>query len=349
MASRKSGGSKGGPAARTAAPKKNGKAQAKKPKANLIDEVPPAPRAEVPDEQPVKEPEPTQAASPTIKIFQIWYEPLQRELIDPAFIPLDNRGTPSEYLEFDMFNRLFLSEHVKDADLWGALSWRFTEKTGLTGADLLKVIEDNPGHDVYFCNPYPKHEALFHNLWVQGETAHPRFLELVRAFLTAAGLPVEDTEMLWPSSIYSSANYFVGTPRFWQAYLSFITGAIRGAEQSLPQDIKDALHSTAADDRNLHGGSSYMPFIVERLFPLFLRTGGRGLKALKVPLPVLENELDVHLRLLRQMKDAAHSGKSAWLGACWANYRSLYFAQLHGQEWTRKYLRAVTPTEFKFG
>lgn len=287
-------------------------------------------------------------AADVVQIFQIYYDPLHRALLDPAFVPLDNCGKASPFLEFDIFNRLYRSEHVRNAALWGAVSWRFTEKTGLSGADLLRLIEDNPGHDIYFCNPYPKHEALFHNLWVQGESAHPKFLELSRAFLKAAGLPVEETELIWPSGIYSSANYFVGSPAFWERYLGFVGEAIRAADKNLPEEIKTQLYSDKADDRNLHGGASYMPFIVERLFPLFLRTAGQELSSFKLPLALPEEDLDVHLRLLRQMKDEAQRSKSAWLAACWANYRSLYFVQQHGPDWTRKYLRAVTPTGFKF-
>ncbi|MEI9927225.1 MAG: hypothetical protein WDN44_05300 [Sphingomonas sp.] len=281
------------------------------------------------------------------KIFHIYFEPWHRDLIDPEFIPLDNHGTPTEYLEFDLFERLSISEHVKDVPLWGALSWRFTEKTGLTGADLLREIEAHPGVDVYYSNAQPQNEALYHNLWIQGETAHPRFLELVRAFLKAAGLP-DDTNEIVPSHIYSTANYFVGTPAFWSAYLRFVRGAIVRADRNLPSEIKAELHSTAADDRGVHGGSTYMPFIVERLFPLFMRTAGKGLKGYKVPLPVPEMEINVHLKLLREMKDAAWRAKSIWLAVCWVNYRNLYLTQQHGQEWARKYLRSVTPGEIKF-
>jgi hypothetical protein len=287
-------------------------------------------------------------ASP-IRIFQIYYEPWQRDLVDPEFIPLDNQGTPNEYLEFDLFERLSVSSHVEGADLWGALSWRFTEKTGLTGAELAKLIAANPGQDVYYSNAFPKHEALYHNLWMQGETAHPRFLELVRKFLEAAGLPAVDTDLIMPSSMYSTANYFIGTPAFWAAYLPFIRSAVRRADANLPAEIKAALHSTAADDRGVHGGSTYMPFIVERLFPLFLRSAGRNLKAFKLPLTVPEEEIDVHLRLLREMKDVAWKSKSQWLAVCWINYRNLYLQQQHGREWMRKYLRSVTPSEIKFG
>jgi len=43
-----------------------------------------------------------------------------------------------------------------------------------------------------------------------------------------------------------------------------------------------------------------------------------------MPLPVREAAFNVHLKLLREMKDIAHSTKSAWLAACWVNYRALY-------------------------
>ena len=315
------------------------------PKARVRAAVAPKTEAKVPvvevanDSAPIDKP----------RIFQIYYEPWQRDLIDPDFIPLDNRGPPTEYLEFDLFERLSISEHVENASLWGALSWRFTEKSGLTGEDLHAAIAANPGHDVYFCNPFPQHEGLYHNLWLQGETAHPRFLELAEAFLKAAGLPPEDTQVIVPSSMFSTANYFVGTPKFWTAYLAFVRGAVQRADKKLPKALKEALHSSAADDRNIHGGSTYMPFIVERLFPLFLRTAGRDLKGFKVPLPIPEEEINVHLRLLREMKDAAWKSKSQWLAACWVNYRNLYLTQQHGREWTRTFLRRVTPGEIKFG
>jgi hypothetical protein len=48
------------------------------------------------------------------------------------------------------------------------------------------------------------------------------------------------------------------------------------------------------------------------------------------------------------MKDVAHRTKSAWLAACWVNYRNLYLMQVNGKEWCDKYLRNITPTEITF-
>ena len=282
------------------------------------------------------------------RIFQIYYQDWQRELCDPRFVPLDNRGPADEYLEFGLFERLAASQHVRGASLWGALSWRFTEKTALAGDDLFDTIAANPGHDVYFCNPHPQHEGAYHNLWRHGETAHPRFVELARAFLIAADLPGEEVDLIEPSDHYSTANYFVATPAFWAAYLPFVRGAIRRADANLSPEDKAALHSIAADDRMVHKGCTYMPFIVERLFPLFMRTAGRRLKGFKVPLAIPEDDLNVHQRMLREMKDAAWKARSPWLAACWVNYRSLYLQQQHGPAWARRYLRAVTPGDIRF-
>ncbi|MET0271087.1 MAG: hypothetical protein ABW173_11740 [Sphingomonas sp.] len=286
------------------------------------------------------------AAAP--KVFQIYYEDWQRSLCDPRFAPLDNRGPATEYLEFDLFERLSISPHVAGAALWGALSWRFTEKTGLDGDELFALIAADPGHDVYFCNPHPQNEGVYHNLWMQGETAHPRFIELSRAFLVAAGLPGEEVDLIETSAHYSCANYFIATPAFWSAYLPFVRGAIRRADANLSAEDRAALHSTAADERNVHKGCTYMPFIVERLFPLFMRTAGRHLTGHKLPLPVPEEDLDVHQRLLREMKDNACRQRSQWLAACWVNYRGLYLQQRHGAQWARRYLRAVTPGAIRF-
>ncbi len=292
-----------------------------------------------------------QAASLTapVRIFQIYFEAWQKELLDPAFAPLNNAGTAGETLEFDVFERLARSEYVRGATLWGALSWRFAEKTGMGGNELIKAIAAAPGMDVYYCNPHPQNEALFHNLWTQGETSHPRFLALARALFQAAGLPEEELSSIEASGRYSCANYFVASPAFWSKYLPFVRKILATADKKLSPEARKLLHSSLADQRGLHRGASYVPFMVERLFPLFLKTEGRNLKAHKLALPEREREMNVHLKLLRDMKDVAHRTKSPWMAACWVNYRNLYLSQVNGRAWCQKYLRAVTPTEIKFG
>jgi len=285
----------------------------------------------------------------SLRIFQIYFEPWQRELLDPAFYPLDNSRSNSELLEFEVFEKLQRNAATQGASLWGALSWRFAEKTGMPGAEWVKQIVDHPGHDVYFCNPHTYNESLFHNMWLQGETSHPQFLKVTKAFLIASDLDVKDMDSIYPSGSFSAANYFVATPNFWSTYIPFVRRVLVAADKRMPPALRDVMHSRLADDRNLHAGASYLPFIVERLFPLFMRTEGKVFKARKIALPERERELNVHLKLLREMKDVAHKTQSAWLAACWVNYRNLYLSQTKGKAWCEKHLRDVTPTEVIFG
>ena len=285
--------------------------------------------------------------SPNCDIFQIYFEAWHAELIDRAFTPFKNIGVVSEFYEFDVFERIAGDRASDDDGVWGALSWRFGEKTGMTGQELKAQIAANPGNDIYFCNPHPQNEALYHNMWVQGETTHPQFLEISRAVFEAAGLPVNELDTLTPSDTFSAANYFVGSKRFWDLYIPFIRRVMGLAEHKLSPATRDLLHSSKADRMNAHGGATYVSFIVERLFPLFLKTAGRKLKAHKVVLPKRETELNVHLKLLREMKDMACSTRSPWLAACWINYRNLYLNQMHGSEWCQTYLRAITPASIR--
>jgi hypothetical protein len=284
-----------------------------------------------------------------LPIFQIYYEPWHIELLDPAFEPFDNSGVVSEFLEYDVFSRLAASPELQSTPLWGALSWRFGEKTGISGDALRDAINANPGFDLYYCNPYPENEALFHNMWLQGETCHPRFLELARAVFAAAGLPEDDLIAVEPSALFSAANYFVGSPKFWSLYLAFVRRVMGLSDSRLSREMRELLHSPEADKRAMHNGATYVVFIIERLLPTFLKTSGRHLKTFKVALPDKEAELNVHIRLLREMKDVAHKTKSAWLAACWINYRNLYFAQSSSREWCATHLRNVTPTSVRFG
>ncbi len=283
-----------------------------------------------------------------VRVFQIYYKPEHRQHLDSAFEPYDNTGDSSPLMEFNVFRKLMKSELVEGTNLWGAVSWKFGEKTGLSGVDLRSEIESNPGHDVYFCNPYPELEGPYHNLWLQGETVHPNFLILAREFFIAVDWPVSHLTEIHPSGIFSAANYFVGTPQFWEKYINFICEALAKAETNLPPAIKEMIYSSAANWSGRHAESTYLPFIIERSLSVFLTTQGAKLKMFKYSVPMRVNKENIHIRLLREMKDTAISGKSNWLATCWINYRNLYFAQAHGQEWIRKHLRSITPGTIKF-
>jgi hypothetical protein len=283
----------------------------------------------------------------SIWIYQIYFQPQQRPLLDPAFEPFNNAGNNSPLREFDVFLKLAESPAMQQASLWGALSWKFGQKTGSTGEAFRKEIESHPGYDVYFVNPHPETEALYHNLWQQGETSHPNFLALCKAFFRAADLPENILTEVQPSGSFASANYFVATPAFWRSYIPFVRNALARAELNLSPEMRGLLYSSAADHKGAHAGASYVPFIVERLFAVFLASDeGSAFRAYKIA-PVVD--VNVHIKLLSEMKDVAHRTKSLWLAACWVNYRNLYLANAYGTDWVRRYLKDVTPAALRFG
>jgi hypothetical protein len=280
-----------------------------------------------------------------IRIFQIYYDPQQQSSLDPEFQPFDNIGNSSRLLEF---SRLANSKEVKGSKLWGAVSWKFGQKTGISGKDFKQAILSNPGHDLYFCNPHPDTEALYHNMWIQGETAHPNFLPLCTEIFDVAGLPRELLNSIQPSTSFAAANYFAATPDFWRAYIAFISRVLIAADRHLSPTSRAILYSSTADKHGMHAEATYIPFLIERLLTVFLRTEGGAFKAFKLALPEREKTRNVHLRLLTEMKDVACRTKSNWLAACWINYRNLYLVNAYGDAWARKYLKQITPSEVAF-
>jgi hypothetical protein len=281
-------------------------------------------------------------------IYQIYFDPSHTAKLDPSFIPFSNAGNTDALREFSVFEQLAQQAGPQKARLWGAVSWRFEAKTGLTGAAFRQAIEEKPGFDLYYCNPFPEHEALFANGWQQGITAHPAFSELCSAVLTAAGLSTQDLKAIQPSQAFSACNYFVGSPAFWALYLPWVRKLIDQARQKLPKPVLSVLDSRLSDPRNVHASSTYWPFIVERLLPLFLRTAGASFKTHKLILPQSEARLNSHLLRLREMKDVAHRTRSTWLFACWLNYRNLYLLQTAGRDWCKNYLPLISPADLEF-
>ena len=289
----------------------------------------------------------SKASSATPRIFQIWYRPEQQPRLDPAFEPYDNREENSALLEFRVLAELSQREDLAKVPLWGAVSWKFGQKTGLTGHELVERIAQTPGYDAYYCNPYPDVEALYHNMWLQGETAHPNFLALCREVFEVAGLPASLLTEIQPAEEFASCNYIVATPAFWKRYVGFVSRVLLAADRKLSPTARSILYSPSADPVSAHGNASYIPFLVERLFAVFMRTEGRDLRAHKIA--VNRDATNAHVKLLGEMKSFALKTRSSWMASCWINYRNLYLDRLYGNGWSRKYIKTLTPTEIVLG
>ncbi len=292
--------------------------------------------------------QPPRALNSPIRVFQMYAESWQRELLDSAFYALDVSRVDPHTLDLSVWAQLQANPATKGAQLWGAVSWRFAERTGMNGADWVRQIEAQPGSDVYFSSADIQHEAVFHNSWLQAETQYPRFLELARAFFEATGLPLDQLGVISPSLVSATGGMLVGSTEFWEAYIPWLRKLLVTADKRMPPALRDLMHAPIVGAEPV-GSDSYLPVIIDRLLPVFLRTDGQRFKAARIALPERDRELNVHQKLLREMKDVAHRTQSAWLAACWVNYRNLYLGQTQSKPWVQKYLRSITPTEIKFG
>lgn len=127
-----------------------------------------------------------------IKIYQAYYKKDQINRLDSSFIPLDNTINPNPlWMEYWLFLNHYKNEEYKSSKYTGILSWRFNEKTYLTGKEFINFIENNPGHDVYFINPFPYQCYMYKNVWIQGERWHPGLLEVTQSTLNKKGYGID--------------------------------------------------------------------------------------------------------------------------------------------------------------
>jgi hypothetical protein len=263
-----------------------------------------------------------------VGLWQIHYRPEQRAHLDPAFLPLDNSSFTDETLEFAVFKRLAASRVVDHFAYWGAVSWRFKQKTGLSGAELLAAVRAHPAADVFYMNPFPYVEALYQSPWEHGTSAHPDFMAVAEAVFEASDLPASELLRVTPSAEYAFCNYFIGRPAFWAAYLPFVDRILAAADANLSPKLRAKLHSPNADARGIHRGATYVPFIVERLITVFLRTAGKHLVAHRIPCQAGKLKLDPILQELRETKDVAILTGSARLLNRWQRQRREYIGSI---------------------
>jgi hypothetical protein len=283
-----------------------------------------------------------------IKIAQIYFKNKHIQFLDPDFVPFDNSQRYSELLEFDVFDRIAISEKYNLNYLWGAVSWRFGEKTGLKGRELLNYISQNNEVDIFYLNPYPVIEALYQSPWWQGEICHPNFIEIATPFLVASGFSSKYCDKVVSSEDFSMCNYFIGNKKFWNLYIPFVKKLLHNADLKMPLSLNNRLHSFDSDRNRAHNFSTYVPFIIERLFEIFKKTDGKDLIYHKINLPEAEKKLNIELKSLREMKDIAIITRSKSIFNLWKIRRSEYFLKNFQKKWCDEFLNKLNSSEPKW-
>jgi len=156
--------------------------------------------------------------------------------------------------------------------------------------------------------------------------------------LQILGYPLKTVYRLMLSMEYSLCNYFVGSPQFWQAYIPFVERVLDQAEPELPESLRVKLYSSDADWRGLHHQSTYVPFLVKRLFSVFMQEDGRHLRGQQVKLPMREIKLSSALLELREMKDVAIRTRSGRILERWRKEHDAYVLTHRTPDWCERFL-----------
>ena len=203
----------------------------------------------------------------SIQIFEVLYSKGQQPTCKDV-IPLAIDNSNPEWRELQAYMDIDSHGYWENASFTGVFSPRFNLKTQIRLSEFVKFVKDNLKADVCFINPFPQISYWSFNVWMQGEYAHPGLTTSAQDLLNAVGIswdiskvPRQDPRVL------SYSNFWVASPRFWDAYVGGILKPIAlflSTEPDHPvskQVLKPTLHTESAP---------YLPFIIERLFSTFL-------------------------------------------------------------------------------
>lgn len=252
-----------------------------------------------------------------VRVHVAYYRPDQLGsvgIVDPElFVPWNvefNRG--SRLLEFDLF-KVLLDKAPSHRQYWGVFSWKFLGKSGMEADDVTRHIRAGvkAGSDVILLNPAVASNALFRNVFEQGQVCGHAHMEMVAR---ATGL-APFVETLMRHDTFAMSSYVVGTRAFWHEYVDFAQAYLDGAEELVSRSptFSSIFMGSAGYWRD--PSFDYRPFMVERLLQVFLH-----LRRLKVRYMEPDEQLfrrkfgdeaDALLRVYRLKQQATKSPQKA--------------------------------------
>jgi hypothetical protein len=263
------------------------------------------------------------------EIYQIFYSPESRAVLDPGFLPLDNLANERpDWREYWPIRKFLLSHDLQPDVHYGFFSAKFGAKTGLEAASVRGLVERHGAEaDVVAFSPFFQHIALFLNVIEQGVACHglaDTFLQCAQ--LIAPGFQVDQSVMSSVDTIYS--NFFVAGREFWIEWLRHAERLFAIAEegstplaQALNAIVPYRVRPINAAPGNGHGqtaapahsvpGVPAKVFVIERLASLLLWSNPRW-RVLSFSRPSLTTSPD--LIVLDALKIAyAQSGAAPYL------------------------------------
>jgi hypothetical protein len=270
-----------------------------------------------------------------VKLFEICYRPEQIGNVQSPMIPWDNTINLSpELREYPVFKNGFEYARKNGLEMWGLVSNKFANKTGISGDRFVEWITDQTyqrSANLYFINPCPIIECLFPSVIAHGEYWHPGITNLVQRTLNEMGIKLDLANVLMDSDIFAMCNYFCGDRFFWERYLEFINQFLQAIDRN---EADKELMFQASAGYNPDKSLAYYPFVIERLFSVFLYVYHDRIKSHAyqhtldelITKTGLTKELCQEIQALSAMKKSA-IGKNSKLLKHWEFLRSNFLAR----------------------
>ena len=206
----------------------------------------------------------SQQPTASVKLFQIYYNEETRNQLDSACIPLDNCNSPKpEWYEFYPIKNFLDHNELEENTYYGFLSPRFQQKTCVSPADLIKLIEEKSQENIdVFLSSLGFNVIAYHqNLFIQGEAAHPGITDLTQRALDKLNVYCDVKNMV--SSLQNSAfcNYIVGNKAYWTEWKA-LADKFYDLVENDHTELGEALR---ANTHYWRGDTSMRTFIQERL------------------------------------------------------------------------------------
>lgn len=205
-----------------------------------------------------------------IKAYTIAYTPQLFASVKAPFLPLDHTANErSDWQEYWPIRKFLLNNELDEDCLYGFLSPRFTDKTGLDGERLMQFLsKEGVGKDVVTISPQPDMGAMFLNVFAQNELFDPGFCDTADAFFKTIGLNVKLPTCVMDSTQIVFSNYFFAKPAFWRKWLEINEAIFYICENRQTYAKKIGLLNRT----NYRDGLQRKVFLMERIASVILNT-----------------------------------------------------------------------------
>jgi len=170
-----------------------------------------------------------------VRGYQIVYDGATRAEKDPGFEPMENANSDRpDWFEYWPIRNYLHTMPLDESALYGFVSPRFHEKTGLSAAEVSRFIQSSEDADVYSFSPFPCHGASFLNVFEHMDFFFNGFVDHVAGFFAKFDPALDLRQLVNHSDNAIFSNFFFAKPAFWREWSRIC--------DQLHEDTKDGQH-----------------------------------------------------------------------------------------------------------